>query len=103
MRPTASSISYLDDGKIRWKDGGILESFCNILSNDGEIETFIWRFERFLFLISEINNGVVINRLWMFMQNLKDLTYEIKKNMTMSYLNSNFFSFQLFWNNEFFI
>lgn len=34
------------------------------------------------------------------MQNLKDLKYEIKKNMT--YLNSNFFSFQLFRNNEFF-
>lgn len=79
MRPTASSISYLDDGEIRWKDGGILEGFCNILSNDGEIEIFIWRFECFLFLISEINNEVVINRLRMFMQNLKDLTYEIKK------------------------
>lgn len=79
MRPTASSISYLDDGEIRWKDGAILEGFCNILSNDGEIETFIWRFERFLFLISEINNEVIINRLRMFMQNLKDLTYEIKK------------------------
>lgn len=46
MRPTASTISYLDDGEIRWKDGGILESFCN---DDGEIEMFIWRFERFFF------------------------------------------------------
>lgn len=46
MRPTASTISYLDDGEIRWKDGGILEGFCN---DDGEIEMFIWRFERFFF------------------------------------------------------
>lgn len=60
IRIAASSViegwSHLDDGEIRWEDGGILEGFCNILSDVGAIETFIWRFDLGFFFFNLWNH-----------------------------------------------